>query len=288
MSRYLEQERAALASYELAGDLRRALNESISVGYAYMELGAYHEAEEALSAALDAAEKSGLVHPAAAARHNLGLVVAHLGRVDEGIAIERAAVATFVVQQDLRLEAAGRIYLACIHLLAGQYELAAHEATEGIALAKEAAPPVVPMGLAALAQARLAEGRADDALAAISAALERVQAGGDVEGGDSLLLPCAGRDAPARYATTLARALQSSRRAIACSNAPRASAIRLCGGAFSRTSPTTRARSSLRKHGRRTVTRLDDQSRGVRSRLGVVVELQAIDDAGCQPAHLGR
>ena len=187
LSRYLEQERAALEHYEHAGDLRRALNESVSVGYAYMELGAYREAEQALTSALDAAERSGLSHPAAAARHNLGLVMAHLGRVDEGIETERVAIATFVMQQDLRLEAAGRIYLACIHLLAGQHELAAHEADRGVALAREAAPPVVPMALAALSQARLAEGRASEALEGINEALERVRASGEIEGGDSLL-----------------------------------------------------------------------------------------------------
>jgi len=187
LSRYLEQERAALEHYEHAGDLRRALNESVSVGYAYMELGAYREAEQALTSVLDAAERSGLSHPAAAARHNLGLVMAHLGRVDEGIETERVAIATFVMQQDLRLEAAGRIYLACIHLLAGQHELAAHEADRGVALAREAAPPVVPMALAALSQARLAEGRASEALEGINEALERVRASGEIEGGDSLL-----------------------------------------------------------------------------------------------------
>ncbi len=187
LSRYLEQERAALACYEQAGDLRRVVNESVSIGYAQMELGAYGEAEQALCTALEAAERSGLTHPAAAARHNLGLVVAHLGRVEEGIRIEREAIATFVMQQDVRLEAAGRIYLACIHLLADQHELAAHEAAEGIALAREAAPPIAPMGLAALAQARLAQARPDDALEAIHAALQLVQASGEIEGGDSLL-----------------------------------------------------------------------------------------------------
>lgn len=187
LSRYLEQERAALGYYEQAGDLRRALNESVSVGYAYMELGAYREAEQALLSALEAAERSGLTHPAAAARHNLGLVVAHLGRVEEGIEIERTAIGTFVMQQDLRLEAAGRIYLACIHLLAEQYDFAAHEASEGIRIAKEAAPPVAPMGFAALAQARLAQGRDKEALAAIGSALEQVQTSGEIEGGDSLL-----------------------------------------------------------------------------------------------------
>ncbi len=187
LSEYLEQERAALAHYEHAGDLRRALNESVSVGYAYMELGAYSEAERALAAALQAADRGGLAHPAAAARHNLGLVVAHLGRVDDGIRIEREAIDTFAAQQDVRLEAAGRIYLACIHLLADQYEQAAVEATEGVALAREAAPPVVPMGLATLAQARLYQGRAEEALAAINAALDLVRASGEIEGGDSLL-----------------------------------------------------------------------------------------------------
>lgn len=187
LSGYLRCEIDALACYERAGDERRALNESVSVGYAYIELGAYEQAESTLRAALETAERLGLDHPAAAARHNLGLVLAELGRLPEARAIEREAIEAFVVQQDRRLESAGRIYLARIHQLAGEYDLAAREAHHGIELATDAAPPIVPMGLATFAKARLSAGRLEEALALIVDALERVKKTGETEGGDALL-----------------------------------------------------------------------------------------------------
>jgi eukaryotic-like serine/threonine-protein kinase len=187
LSAYLGRELAALECYERAGDQRRAVNESVSVGYAYMELGAYQQAETTLRTALETAERLGLAHPAAAARHNLGLVVAELGRLDEALVIESAAIEAFVGQQDRRLESAGRIYLARIHLLAGEHDLAAREAHHGVELATEAAPPIIPLGLATFAKARLSEGRAEEALRLVTDALERVSKTGETEGGDALL-----------------------------------------------------------------------------------------------------
>jgi hypothetical protein len=61
-STYLSAELRARDHFEEAGDARRALNESGSIGFAQMELGSYVEAEQTLVDALARAGELGLDH----------------------------------------------------------------------------------------------------------------------------------------------------------------------------------------------------------------------------------
>jgi eukaryotic-like serine/threonine-protein kinase len=184
---YLEHELATRGWFEAAGDTRRALNESTSIGFALMELGAYARAEQTLTEALALAERLRLEHVIAASLHNLGLVYAQLGRFDQAVSAETRALETFVAQNDRRLEGAALTYLARIHELAGQLELAASAATRAIELVSEVARPIVPLALATLASVRRKQGLADRAFDAASRAMQALESMGAVETGESLV-----------------------------------------------------------------------------------------------------
>lgn len=152
----------AAEAFLAAGDLRNACIQRGYVGYGLSELGALEEAEGALIEAWREADRMGLAHTVATAKHNLGRVVALLGRLDEGAAIELEAVEAFAAQGDRRLEGGARRYLAQIHLLQGRYEEAEREARAAL----EALPDNRPMRSAAYAtyaDCLLSLGRLDEA-----------------------------------------------------------------------------------------------------------------------------
>jgi eukaryotic-like serine/threonine-protein kinase len=210
---YLEQEQAARGCFEAAGDTRRALNESTSIGFALMELGAYERAERTLSEALASARELGLDHVVAASLHNLGLVYAQLRRFEQAVSAETHALETFVAQNDRRLEGAALAYLARIHELAGQLDAAASAATRAIELLSDVARPIVPLALATLAAVRRKQGRREEAFEAASRAMRALESIGAVETGESLVrlehahaLATAGAAERARAALAAARA----------------------------------------------------------------------------------
>lgn len=186
LSTYLREELAARRHFEEAGDARRALNESGSIGFAQMELGSYREAEATLMEALERAEQLGLEHVKAASWHNLGLVYARLGRFDEAKSAEERSLAIFRAQSDRRLEGAALTYLALIALLGGDCGEAERVAREALALVSRVAPPIEPLALGILAAARLALGDRVEALAHAEAAMRGVTAGAS-EAGEALI-----------------------------------------------------------------------------------------------------
>jgi tetratricopeptide (TPR) repeat protein len=213
LSTYLKEELLAQRCFEEAGDERRALNESGSVGYAYLELGAWDAAEQALARTLAGAERAELAHVSAAAYHNLGMVYARQGRFAEARAAENRALEVFRTQRDRRLEGAALAYLGHIHLLAGDLERAASTAESALGLVSEVAPPIMPLPLAISAAVELARGRVDLACDISNRAMQLIESGKDVEAGETLArlvhaesLLRAGRTAEARAALSSARA----------------------------------------------------------------------------------
>ncbi len=213
LGRYLEQEELTLACFEEAGDVRRALNERTSIGYAYMELGAYAEARRELESALDGARRMGLSHIEAAAEHNLGLALAHLGEHDRAEQVERSALAVFRAQQDRRLEGAALTYLARILELGGQLERAESVAREALALVTEVAPPIRPLALATLASVLTRSGSAPEALELSREALAAVRAEGGVESGEAFVFSVYVRSAQAAGEAESARVALADARA---------------------------------------------------------------------------
>jgi tetratricopeptide (TPR) repeat protein len=187
LATYLEEEERTRDWFEQAGDTRRALNESGSIGFALLELGEYEAAERTLSLALITAKGLGLEHVVAASLHNLGLVYAHLGRFDEARAAESRALETFRAQNDRRLEGAALTYLARIHQLAGELEAADDAAEQAALLVREVAKPILPLALATLAAVRRSRGQPDAALTAARDAMATLESSGGVETGEALV-----------------------------------------------------------------------------------------------------
>jgi eukaryotic-like serine/threonine-protein kinase len=186
VSGYLELMEAARASFERAGNLREACVQALNVGYAYMQLGAYNEAERVLREALLEAERLSLSSARSSGKHNLGLALARQGKLEEGRAVEEEAVGLARTHANRRLEFASRIYLAFILTLAGDPYRAAEEAR---AVADE--PTVMrsmqAYALAALAEAYGAEGRTQEALSAAQEAIALLVSLGGIEEGETLI-----------------------------------------------------------------------------------------------------
>jgi tetratricopeptide (TPR) repeat protein len=181
---YLAHCEAAAKQFEAAGDLRRVANARVHLGFAYLEVGGYREAELALRDALSAAERMGLHNVVATSKHNLGMALARLGMLDEAAQVEDEAVRLSVAQRDSRIEGASRHYLAGIQLLRGDYEQAENEALAAAEMLR-VAPPSRAHALATVAQIRLAQGRRQEALHVAEEAMTLLESLGAIEEGET-------------------------------------------------------------------------------------------------------
>jgi len=171
---------AALASFELAGDVRNACNAQVSLGFAYIEIGLYARAGEELQAGLAAAKRLGLSSVAARARQNLGLVHAARGELERARTLEAEVVETSAAQGNVRFEAWSRIYLSSI-LLRADDPIAAESEAHNAAELLRTTPPARAGALAALARALTAQGRAHEALPHAREAMEILDSLGGIE-----------------------------------------------------------------------------------------------------------
>jgi tetratricopeptide (TPR) repeat protein len=184
LAHYLSEARTALGYHDEVGDTRLALEQSINIGSVYLELGSYEEAERLLRDGLSKAERLNLPHAIAGAKHNLGLVLAHLGRFEDALVLEQQALDSFR-GIDRRLEGGALLSLAVIHELANELGLAETEARDALALLREAAPPLVPRALGTLASICLSQGNLDVATSAATEARELLETVGGVESGEN-------------------------------------------------------------------------------------------------------
>jgi tetratricopeptide (TPR) repeat protein len=176
---------SAAAHFARAGDLRQACVEDGYVGYGYLDLGLYDEAEQALRECMATAERLGLPHTVATAQHNLGLTRAMRGSYDDAIVLERAAIATFIAHGDVRLETAARKYLATILTMARDLDGAEKEARAAL-LTVDAAPPSRANALGTLASVLLAQGKAQEALVAAHESYKILEELGSLEAEEGL------------------------------------------------------------------------------------------------------
>lgn len=183
---YLAACRRAADEFERAGDLRSVANSHVHLGFAFIELGAYAEAESALRSALTSAQRMGLHNVVATAKHNLGIVLARLDKLDEALEVETQAAVHSAAQGDQRIEGASRHYLATIHALRGELEESEFAATQGAELLR-VAPPARAHALATLAAARLERGDERGSLRAAKEAFELMESLGGIEEGESLV-----------------------------------------------------------------------------------------------------
>jgi tetratricopeptide (TPR) repeat protein len=179
---YVVSEQAAAVAFEQAGDLRYACMQHGHVGYAYLEIGAYAEAERWLRQALDGGYRMGLQNVVATAKHNLGRALQHQGRIDEALVVETDALEAFATQGDRRLEAAARTYLASILATRGDLSAAEAQQRQALVTVQAASRPGL---LAELASVLLRQGRAGEASIAAREAHDLLDALGGVEEGES-------------------------------------------------------------------------------------------------------
>ncbi|MBI2394511.1 MAG: protein kinase [Deltaproteobacteria bacterium] len=202
----------AAAKFREAGDLRSACAVSVPVAYYDLMLGDNQRAIDALLHAIADAERMGLGSVVASAKHNLGFALARIGRIGEGVAVEREALAASAAQGDRSLEGAAHLYLAWIHMRASEYEGAEREAEHALLLVSPI-PPLRAYALSMLADSRLRRGAAVEALEIAARAREIVDGLGNREDCEAQVLlvhaealRAAGRDSDARAAILDARA----------------------------------------------------------------------------------
>ncbi len=202
---------AAADSFEQAGDLRNACLQRVSVGYAYVEIGAYELAERALRGALVVGERMGLDNAVGVARAQLGRALARRGVLDEGRTVEEEAVKALEAQGNRRLEGIARSYLAWTVAKLGDLAGAELEASRAVDLLA-GANAMRCSALATLATLLLQQGRLPDALATATDAMRALDAAGKTATGESAVrlvhaeaLHATGDVAAARTAIDLAR-----------------------------------------------------------------------------------
>ena len=177
---------ATLVALAQVDDARSICEQRINLGYTYNELGDFTRAEQALTEALQVAERMGLENLRASALLNLGCVLTHLRRLPEARAAELQAAELFRSQGDLRLEGGSRMYLSTISLHAGDFDEAESAAREAVG-ALEPVPPLKASALAALARALLAQDRTIDALVCATEGMALLEKLGGIEEYEALL-----------------------------------------------------------------------------------------------------
>ncbi len=174
----------SVAAHEEAGNRRGATASQMNLAYTYMMLGRYDRAEELMQQARSVRLALGM--NVLLIDHNLGLLVALIGRLDEGLAIEQRVVESAKAAGARMLEGFSRLYAAKIHRMREDIVMAEGEARLAIDLLGE-----IPGGLAAawaeLAALLLAQGKTAEALQASTTGMVIRESTGPLEEGDVLL-----------------------------------------------------------------------------------------------------
>jgi eukaryotic-like serine/threonine-protein kinase len=176
----------AADSFEESGNLRNALRERTNLGTVYLLAGSYARAEHVLRDALGAAQRMGLPVVEAGARQALSLVLAGLGRLEEGRDVAARSVVEFEAQSDRRMLSAALSYLARIELRLGGIDEALTHVRAAVDAGAEH-PAMRALALATLAEIELAERRPTDALHAARQAKAILDSPAGVEEGHVLI-----------------------------------------------------------------------------------------------------
>jgi len=175
----------AAQEFAMVGDHRRAVGLAGGLAYASMELGAYEKAEQALKETIERADRMQLGSVVTTAKHNLGLTLAHLGKLEEAEALERAALEA--ARGNDQLTVACQIYLALILLMTERAAEAMPVLEAAVVTAAGRFPPLTAYALGVLSKARLEVGAVEEALDAAIRAAELLESLGGVDSGESLI-----------------------------------------------------------------------------------------------------
>jgi len=173
---YLDHVSKAMDTFGRIGDVRGYSRALVNLGVGHGMLGEWEEAEASSRRALGLADGAGLGFVSALARHNLGLPLIRLGRVEEGLIELRASLETFRAQEHRRLFLGTHEHMAVA--LAALGDLALAEAHAEIAVDLGRAGDLAPTRpLAVLSLIRLDRGDAQGALRAAEEALATREGG---------------------------------------------------------------------------------------------------------------
>lgn len=185
---YLAGYTEAIALFDATADRRTACSVRINVGFARLELGDDGRAEATLREALGECRRMGLPHVEAAGIHNLGVVLARRGELEEACAAQREAISLAAAQRNRRLEGSSRSQLADALSGLGRHAEAEREAAAAADLLAQVAPPLHPRALAIVARVRLAAGDPGAAQEPAAVAYRRLEAaGGTLAQGEALV-----------------------------------------------------------------------------------------------------
>jgi len=175
---------AARSNAELAGDERAEIVETINMGFALVQLGAYEEALGMFERARADSERRGLVTLRRSAMQNAGYVLLRLNRLNEARDLEQAVLAEIGDGSSKRLVTLAHACLALVEIEAGNLELAEQHARS----AKDAVtgPPHAAYADTALACVFLAQQRSEEAAAHAERALATIERLGGFHFAESL------------------------------------------------------------------------------------------------------
>ncbi len=186
-SRALALYNHSIRLFESIGDTRTACEYLVCSAAACLELGAYLEAERALSNAGAAANRMNLHNVRAAVIHEQALLFARLGDMQTAIVKAENAIEAFQVQGDRRMETSARLRHAFVLLQADCVDEAQAELETTLPL-PIVTPPQQVYGLALRAAIELRRGLASRAVATTARAVETLDVLGGIEEGESFAL----------------------------------------------------------------------------------------------------
>jgi tetratricopeptide (TPR) repeat protein len=177
----------SIRMFEAMGDTRNACQYLVTSAAACLELGAFLEAERALSNAGAAAGRTGLINVRAHVIHEQALLFARLGDLQTGIVKSGNAIEAFMAQADRRMETSARLRHAFLLLRAGKIEEATSELEATFAQGAFTLPQRV-VGFTLRAATELERGLYSRAVNTVMRAMEILDSIGGIEEGESLTL----------------------------------------------------------------------------------------------------
>ncbi len=171
----------SIVHFDVARNSRGAAAQRSNLGYALMDLGDLDAAERSLRDTIARVGALSIHQVVGFCKHNLGLLLSWKGAHDEGLRVEREALAWFEAQQFIRFVGASKLYIADILLSAGR-------ADEAVEPARQAAIDLENVGVmraqahSTLARALAITGSRDEAL---RVAREAATAAGEQQGIDA-------------------------------------------------------------------------------------------------------
>jgi eukaryotic-like serine/threonine-protein kinase len=175
----------AVASFELVGDVRNAVDQRNLSGFCLMQLGAYNEAEAVLKEANDEAERLGLAVVVHETQLHLAQLYSRMQRKKEAIATCEQVIAAFAAQGDRANEGRARAYLVGVFHLAEEFAVATQEALKALPLL-EHSPPYRASLLGLVAISRADKGDAQGAFEAGTEAMRLLERLGGTTEGESI------------------------------------------------------------------------------------------------------